>query len=218
MDGLPVTAFMERTLLEMSRNPLIELADDLAGDSDVRLREEGDAGPFIERLAEFLQGKDSAILGGVAVRSYVRGRPTLDLDVMIDARHWQDMVRFLAEQGAQSTGCIENTFMYAFADFKLDLDVRIARTDLDREALQAVLTRRFKRWMLRVVQADFLAAMKVKACSERAGTEKGDQDRRDVQRLVAGPTSEPAVRSILQRHRPDLLATLDGILQASGHS
>lgn len=213
-EGLPVTAFLERTLLEMSRNPLVQLADDLAGDAGARYGEEGDAGPFLDRLAEFLQGKDAAISGGVAVRAFVRERPTLDLDVMIDERHWSDMVRFLADQGAQSTGCIESTFMYAFADFRLDLDVRVAKTGLDREALQATLPRRFKKWKLQVVQPDFLAAMKVKAFAERSETAKGDQDRRDVQRLVAGPTTEPAVRAILARHRPDLLATLEEILRA----
>ena len=81
-----------------------------------------------------------------------------------------------------------------------------------------MLTRRFKKWMLHVVQPDFLAAMKVKAYSERADTQKGEQDRRDVQRLVAGPTTEATVRSILERHRPDLLEILDEILRTPGRT
>lgn len=211
-DGLPATALLERTLLEMSRHPLIELADSLASEGEVRFREEGDAGPFLESLAEFLQGKEAAIIGGVAVRAFVRGRPTMDLDVMIDERHWSEMASFLAKQGARSTGCIEDTLLYDFAEFRLDLEVRVAKSDLDRAALRTLLSRRSKQWMLHIVQPDYLAAMKVKAYGDRKGTAKGDQDRRDVQRLVAGPTHASAVRVILQTHRQDLLATLEEIL------
>ncbi len=213
-DGLPLSAFLERTLLEMSRNPLIELADNLARDADIRSKEEGDAGPFLEALAEFLQGRQFAIIGGVAVRSYVRDRPTLDFDLMISDAEWPDLVRFLSEHGAESAGSVEDTFLYTFGDFKLDLDIRIARSDLDREALGAVVTRRFKKWILRVVKPDHLAAMKLKAHSERKGTRKGDRDRNDVLDLLAGHASEAALRELLGRHRPDLIAVLEEVLRA----
>ncbi|MBI4566068.1 MAG: hypothetical protein HY716_15385 [Planctomycetes bacterium] len=204
------SADLEATLIEMGRHPLLDLADELSGEAEERMREEGDSGPFIERLAEFLQGKNHALIGGLGVRAYVRQRPTLDFDVMIDPKHWTEMRRFLVREGADSAGSVEDTYLFRFERFKLGLDVRLARSPLDQDALRNTEARPFKRWKLRIVKPNHLAAMKVKAFSERKGSPQGDQDRQDVLRLIeTGKASRQGVRAVLKKHRPDLLAEFE---------
>src|SRR5262245_48332870 len=100
--------------------------------------------------------------------------------------------------------------MYAFAGFKMGLDVRLAKSPLDQEALLNYVERPFKRWKLRVVKPDSLVAMKLKAYSERRGSPQGDQDRRDVLHLVSGKhATDKRARSILKKHRPELISVLD---------
>lgn len=176
--------------------------------------EEGDAGPFIERLVDFLQGKTHALIGGLAVRAYVRVRPTKDFDVMIDARHWTEMRSFLAREGAESVGAVEDTFLYTFPSFRMDVDVRLANTPLDREAVASVVERPYHGKTLRVVDPAHLATMKVKAFEERRGTPKGEQAA-DVRQLIGQKLADELdVRKVLERHRPDLLRVLDEILGA----
>ena len=206
---------LELSLIEISRNPLVELADELSGEADVRKKDEGDAGPFIGHLAEFLQDKEHALIGGLGVRAYVRERPTFDFDVMISPGHWTEMRKFLSRHGAEASGSVEQTYMYSFPDFKMGLDVRLAKSPLDQEAIQNTIARPFKKWKLQVVKADYLAAMKVKAYSERKEQPQGEQDKRDVLRLLAGKHARTsAVQSILKKHRPDLLPELEEILKA----
>ena len=200
---------LEVTLLEMSHNVVIELADRVAE----RPTRESDAGPFLERFAAFLQGKTFALIGGVAVRAYLRDRPTMDLDVMIDEAHWDAMRRFLHDERADSTATVEDTYCYSIPGTELLLDVRLARSPLDRDALAHILVGRYKRWQLRVVQPNHLVAMKVKAYAERKGTRKGRRDRDDIVDLLADRASAEIVRELLVTHRPDLVELFDRIRQ-----
>ncbi len=198
---------LEITFLEMSQNAVIDLADRVAE----RPSREGDAGPFLERFAAFLQGKRFALIGGVAVRAYLRDRPTMDLDVMIDEAHWDAIRRFLHEERAESNATVENTYCYNIPGTELLLDVRLARSLLDREALAHFVAGRYKRWQLRVVQPNHLVAMKVKAYADRKGTRKGRRDRDDILDLLADRASADAVRQILLTHRPDLVELFDQV-------
>lgn len=104
---------LETSLIEISRNPLVELADELSGEAEMRKKEEGDAGPFIERLVQFLQDKDHALIGGLGVRAHVRERPTLDFDAMIQGGHWGEM---RAEQVEYSLP-VESAYLCTFRSF-----------------------------------------------------------------------------------------------------
>jgi len=171
-------------------------------------------GRFREALTDFLAGKDHAFIGGVAVRSYgAREAPTKDYDVMVDSRHLKEITSFLEGQGAALKGTVEDTYQFRVEHLKFDFDVRVATSPLDREALAAAKGATFSGRKLRIVQSDHLAAMKVKAYSERKGSVKGQLDASDVRGLIGvGATTEDAVRGALKKHRPDLLAELDEIL------
>ncbi|MBI4612698.1 MAG: hypothetical protein HY720_03725 [Planctomycetes bacterium] len=204
---------LEASLIEMTRHPLLVLADELSGEAQMRREDEGDPGPFIERLVDFLQGRGHAIIGGLAVRAYVRIRPTNDFDVMMSPENWDAIRSFLAAEDAECSSSVEETYLYTFRSFKLDLDVRLARSPLDRAALDHTEARAYRGRTLAVVEANYLAAMKVKAYSERKELPKGEQDSKDVRRLIrANKADEKAVRAILARHRPDLLPELGEIL------
>ncbi len=207
LSSLAQPKHLELTLLEMSHNAVIELADRVAE----RPTREGDAGPFLERFAAFLQGETFALIGGVAVRAYLRDRPTMDLDVMIDEAHWDAMRRFLHQENADSTATVEDTYCYNIPGTELLLDVRLARSPLDRDALAHFVVGRYKRWQLRVVQPNHLVAMKVKAYAERKGTRKGRRDRDDILDLLGDRASAEVVRDLLLAHRPDLVELFDRI-------
>jgi hypothetical protein len=197
----------------MGRNSLIELADALSGEEEVRKREEGDSGPFLGRLAEFLENRVHGIIGGLGVRAYVRERPTMDFDVMIDSKEWASIKQFLVREGAELQGTLEETRMYTFQAFRMELDIRVAKSSLDQESLRHTKIRSYKKWKLRVVEPDYLAAMKVKAYSERKELPQGKQDRSDVRRLIDEKHArDRSIRTILKKHRPDLVPALDEIL------
>lgn len=205
---------LEHSIYEMTRHPLLELADELSGEAELRRKEEGDAGPFIDRLAKFLQGKEHGIIGGLGVRAHIRLRPTDDFDIMIDTKHWNEMKEFVRQEGLEHEFSIESTHKYKVPATRMELDVRLAESPLDKEALQNVFERPYHGMPLRVVKANHLVAMKVKAYSERKEYPGGRQDRTDVLDLLKlGKADEQAVRAILKKHRPDLLPELDEILK-----
>lgn len=174
-------------------------------------------GKFRDAFTESLVAKDHAFIGGVAVRSYgARETPTKDYDVMVDPKHLREITAFLEAQGAELKDSVEDTYHFRVETLKLDFDLRVARSPMDREALSKAKGATYAGRKLRIVTPDYLAAMKVKAFSERKGSEKGRLDAADVRGLVeVGATTEDAVRDILKRHRPDLLPELDGILRAA---
>ena len=123
--------------------------------------------------------------------------------------------KFLADEGAEVAGSIEETYLYTFPWVKPDLDVRLARSPLHREALASVAEKPAGRGKkLNVVEPDHLVAMKVKAYSERKKLPKGEQDRKDIVQLIRQKlANEGTVRAILAKHRPDLAPELDEILK-----
>jgi hypothetical protein len=137
----------------------------------------------------------------------------MDYDIMIDQAGLSIAHKFLETQGAALRDSVKDTYQYVVEPIRLDVDVRIARSGLDREALAAAVAATYRTRRLRIVRADHLAAMKVKAYSERKNHPKGRQDGDDVRNLIVhGRTSASSVRDVLSRHRPDLLTHLDEIL------
>lgn len=209
----PTADRLARALTEMGRTPLLDLADEMSEESDRRRLEEGDPATFIEQFADFLQKRKHAFIGGIAVRTYLRQRPTDDLDVMVDASAWDDARRFVSSEHGESVGQVGETTTYEFPDFTMEVDIRVARSPLDIEALDGAVERPFKGRRLKVVHPNHLVAMKVRAFSERKQQPGGDQDRKDVRRLfTAALASEASVRDILERLRPDLVPELNELL------
>jgi hypothetical protein len=138
----------------------------------------------------------------------------MDYDVMIDIAHLKELTAFLEKQGAVLKSTVEDTYSFRVEPLKFDFDLRVARSSMDREALDRAKGATFGGRRLRIVTPDYLAAMKVKAYGERKGSEKGELDASDVLGLVGvGATTSGAVESILKKHRPDLMAELDEILR-----
>jgi len=211
---------LEEALWEAGPNPVTDFADALECEGrydmppDEKDRWEA-LGRFRDALTQFLAGKEAAFIGGVAVRTYGgRTTATVDFDFLVAPSLLKDVTSFLESEGAELKGTVESTYSFRVKPCALNVDVRLAQSALDQEALQTGGTSRFRGRQLGIVRPDFLAAMKVKAYSERKGQSEGDQDRKDVQGLVrVGSTSPEAIREILKRHRPDLVSELDEILQ-----
>ncbi len=165
-------------------------------------------GQFRDDVTSFLQAKDHAFVGGVAVRSYAaRSVPTKDYDVMIDPHHLQEFTRFLEGKGAKLMGTVEATYSFRIVPLEFDFDLRIAQSSLDREALSNGKTATYAGKKLGIVAPEVLAAMKVKAYSERKNTDEGKQDASDVRGLVkVGATTRERIRVLHEKHRPDRLA------------
>lgn len=204
---------LERSIEEMSYHPILAIADELSGEAEVRRTEEGDPGPFLARLITFLERIDHAISGGLAVRTYLRERPTLDFDVLISEDAWEPTRAFASREGLQLRSAAEDIYSFGVPGTKMEFDVLVARSPLWKAALASTVKRKVFGTSVRVLKPDALAAMKVKSYSERKGLPPGDADKMDIRRLVEKGLARPgAVRGILRRHRPDLLPTLDEIL------
>lgn len=204
---------LERSIEEMSYHPLLALADELSGEADVRRREEGDPGPFLERLIAFLQGIEHAISGGLALRTYLRERPTLDFDVLVSESAWERVQAFVSREGLTPLSAAQDIYSFGVPGTRMGFDVLVARSPLWKASLVDTVDRRVFGKTVRVLKPNFLAAMKVKSYSERKELPAGEADKNDVRRLVEKGLAIPdAVREILRRHRPDLLAELDEIL------
>lgn len=214
-----VACGLESALWEVGPNHLTEFADALQFEgkpkvSGAKQKKWEALGRFRDELTRFLADKKAAFIGGVAVRSYGgRTTPTIDYDVLIDSGLLKPMTRILETLGGSLQGTVEETYHFYIAGPEIDLDVRVARTSLDQEALA---TRKQAAWegrRLGIVTPKALAAMKVKAYSERKKQPEGATDRADVKGLIAvGATTEQEVRRMLKKHRPDLLPELDEIL------
>lgn len=205
---------LERSIVEMTYNPLVELADQLSGEAEVRKMEEGDAGPFLGRLIEFLGGVEHAVSGGLAMRTYLRERPTLDFDVLVSGAAWEAVKDFAGRENLDLISTAEDIYSYRIPGTKMEFDVLVARSPLWKDALAATIERTVFKKPVRVLKPDFLAAMKVNAYSERKGLPGGEADKQDIRRLIEkGLADEDALRDILRRHRPDLLPELDEVLR-----
>lgn len=214
------TPGLAQALAEMGPNELTELADGLQIEGFDRpsggfFPMWQSIGAFRDDLVHFLSGKRHTFIGGVAARSYgAREGPTFDYDIMIAPELLQEVNAFLEKNGAVLKGTVEDTYLYRVTSLSFDVDVRVARSGLDWAALDAAKTATYGATRLGIVTPVHLAAMKVKAFSERASTEKGRMDRLEVLGLLrTGATMEAGIREVLDAHRPDLLATLGAMLQ-----
>lgn len=205
--------------MEAGPNPITELADGLEFEGKPSMpphkKSEWEAlGRFRDALTAFLAGKDAAFIGGTAVRSYGgRAGPTVDYDLLIAPELLKTVTKFLEEQTGRLEGSVENTCLFRITVCNIDVDVRVAKTPLDIEALSTAKRANFFGRRLKIVRPAHLAAMKVKAYSERKELKKGRMDRDDVRGLLeCGATTATEIRDLLQCHRPDLLPALDEIL------
>lgn len=219
----------ENALDEMGPNHLTEFADSLAATLDDQAACRLDRGfsmiteslgRFREALVDFLQARRHAFAGGVAVRTYrARVGPTEDYDFLIDPVHMPEFMDFMEKQGAILQGTSDDTFFFSlkYDTHAFHVDVMEARSPLCKEALDAATPVSYQGRRLRLVTADHLAAMKVKAYQERRDAVKRRTDRADVLGLLAtGKGTADKVRDILNRRRPDLLPVLEEILGGAG--
>jgi len=220
MSPREVAVGLEEALWESGPNPLTEFADALEFEGKNQMPPEESArweamGHFREALTKFLANKNVAFIGGVAVRSY-GGRlgPTQDYDILLDPTLLQETVAFLGTQGGQLEASVEDPFIFHIPTPDMKLDLRVARSPLDLEALFTAQPARFQGRPLKLVRPAPLAAMKLKAYSERKQLPKGRLDREDIRGLIAcGATTEEEIRATLLRHRPDLLPELEEVLR-----
>jgi len=216
-----VVCGLEVALWEAGPNPVTDFADALQFEgkpkmaSDKQEKWEG-LGGFRDSLTKFMEGKNIAFIGGVAVRSYGgRTAATLDFDVLVEPKLLQGTTKFLEGQGGILMGSSEHTYHFNLKRLDLNLDVRVAKSPLDEAALAGAKLATFQERKLKIVLAKALTAMKVKAYSERKHEPQGLTDRDDVRGLLkVGAATEPEVRQVLKKYRPDLLAELDEILSA----
>ena len=211
---------LEEALWEAGPNPVTDFADALEFEGKPKMASDKQGkwealGHFREELTKFLTGRNAAFIGGVAVRSYGgRTAATIDFDVLIEPGLLREMTKFLEGQGGELQGTVENTYSFRIKGPAMDLDVRVAKGPLDEAALKGAQKATFEGRKLKIVGAAALAAMKVKAYSERKDGPQGAVDRTDVRGLLkAGATTEHEVRQVLSKHRPDLLGELTEILR-----
>jgi hypothetical protein len=216
-----VACGLEDALWEAGPNPITDFADALEFEGKPKMASDKEdrwkaLGKFREALTEYLSGKNAAFVGGVAVRSYGgRTGATLDMDILIDPKLLKETTRFLEKEGGSLTGSEENSYHFRIKDPDLDVDVRVAKGSLDEAALGGAKRACFQGRKLKIVLPGDLAAMKVKAYSERKETPQGKVDREDVLGLLrVGATTEQDVRRILKKYRPDLLPQFEEILNA----
>lgn len=210
---------LDRALWEAGPIPVTDFADALECEGKYTMppkeREQWEAlGRFRDALTTFLEDKNVAFIGGVAVRTYGgRLTPTVDFDLLVERSFLKDITAFLEAQGGVLQGTVENTYSFFLEPCALDFDLRVAESALDKEELATANPAPFKGRRLQIVRAGLLAAMKVKACRERKDQPEGVQDRDDVRGLIrSGATTEFEIREILTRFRPDLLRELEEIL------
>ncbi len=214
-----VAVGLETALWESGPNHLTEFADTLEFEGKPQMpphkKEQWDAlGRFRDHLTLFLVGKKAAFIGGVAVRSYGgRVGATTDYDLLVEEGFLKPVTSFLLKETGDLKGSVEDTYLFHIASCALDIDIRVARSPLDKEALAKAKAATFMGRKLKVVRPAHLAAMKVKAFRERKEGKKGRLDREDVQGLVdSGATDVVEIQEVLKRRRPDLLSELDEIL------
>lgn len=214
-----VACGLEVALWEAGPNPVTDFADALQFEGKPKMpsdkQEKWEAlGRFRDDLTKFLEGKNAAFIGGVAVRSYGgRTAATVDFDVLVEPKLLHGMTKFLEEKGGTLMGTVENTYSFNLKGPDLDVDVRVAKGPLDEAALESAKPATFQGRKLKIVLAKALTAMKVKAYSERKHDPQGKVDRNDVRGLLrVGATTEHEVRQMLKKYRPDLLSELDEIL------
>jgi len=215
-----VACRLEEALWEAGPNHLTDFADALEFEGKPKVSEDKKKKwealrRFREEMTKFLEKKDAAFIGGVAVRSYGgRTTPTIDYDVLVAPKLLKSMTAFLEGQSGSLKGTVENTYMFHLKEPDLRLDVRVARSPLDEEALSTAKKSTFEGRKLGIVNPRALAAMKVKAYSERKELPPGAQVRADVRGLIdVGATTDAEIRKLLKKHRPDLLSELDEILK-----
>jgi hypothetical protein len=226
--GMPdrqVAVGLEGALWESGPNHLTDFADALQFEGKPAMSPENSArwealGRFREALTLFLAGKNAAFIGGVAVRSYggslrLPMRPTGDYDLLIDDELLKQMTKFLEGQGGVLDSTDEDTYFFYLKPADLHIDVRTARQPFDRLALSRAKGATFEERKLKIVIPPVLAAMKVKAWSERRDLEKKAIDANDVRGLIGRRIAlESEVRDLLLKYYPDLVANLDEILKS----
>jgi hypothetical protein len=216
-----VACGIEDALWEAGPNPVTDFADTLEFEGKQKMpsdkQEKWEAlGRFRDELTKYLSGKNAAFIGGVAVRSYGgRTAATIDFDVLVDPKLLKETTKFLESEGGILMGTQENTYHFRIKGPAIDLDIRVAKGSLDEDALAGAKPAKFEGRKLKIVLAGALAAMKVKAYSERKNEPQGKIDRADVRGLLkVGATNEVEVRQMLKKHRPDLLPEFEEILGA----
>lgn len=216
-----VACGLETALWEAGPNPITDFADELQFEGKRKMPtgnfEQWQAiGKFRDALTAYLEGKNTAFIGGVAVRSYGgRTTPTIDFDVLIEPKLLNGITHLVEKEGGRLMGTVENTYSFHIKRAGFDLDIRVAKGPLDEAALAGAKSARFQGRKLKIVLPEYLTAMKVKAYSERKRDAQGKVDRSDVRGMLSvGATTEAEVRKILQKLRPDLLSEFAEILRA----
>ncbi len=216
---------LESTLASMGPNELTDfaLALEIEGvekpDDSSRALEA--RGGLRRALTSFLPEKNHAFIGGIAALSYgARVGMTEDYDLLIGRDLLKDLTRLLEAQGAELMRTEPDIYFFHIKAAKLWIDVIVATSSLEIEALASVKTARYEGRRLRIVSPPHRAAMRVKAYAERprrpapfGGPPKIELDRQDILGLLRRKMIDPAaVRDVLRKHQPDLVPVFEGIL------
>jgi hypothetical protein len=188
---------LERSLLEgyMSETYLESLFGGRPSDELV-----GGLGTVLEAVS----GKKYALAGALAVRAYVRLRPTFDADFLIDSTDAREAVRVLLSKGFQvsaTPGLIGEITTLARGRFVTDLIV--PTLGLSKEALASAVDHEFGERKIRVAPRDHLAAIKF-FVGLRLGGADGAKHLLDARALIGAGADIRRVTALVRREDPSM--------------
>jgi hypothetical protein len=155
-------------------------------------------------VLDAVQEKDYALAGALAVRAYVRLRPTLDANLFVGSGALKDLVRALEAQGFQAggtPGLIGDITTLTRGAFEVDFIV--PRIRLAADALTTATDHPLGDRKVRVVGREHLAAVKFYVGLKLGGRE-ADKHLQDARALVEAGADKARVRELLRAEDPAL--------------
>jgi hypothetical protein len=140
MTNQPTEESVKRAFTEMSDNALVRFADAI---SLREIHNKKDPLELIEKVIYHLQGKKFAITDSTAIRAYIHKRPEQKLDILIEENIWDGLKEFFSTLNAELIGD-NNVFMVTVPSYDLVINVIIARSQLNKDALQNVISIPYK--------------------------------------------------------------------------
>ena len=155
-------------------------------------------------VLEAVDGRGCALAGALAVRAYVRLRPTFDADFLVDRADLKALVKHLEARGfttEATPGEIGDITTLRHGRFAVDLivpKVRLAREALKKAELHDVGDRK-----VRVVSREYLAAIKF-FVGLRLGGREGAKHLQDARSLIESGADKKRVEALVTTEDPTL--------------
>lgn len=155
-------------------------------------------------VLEAVEGRPCALAGALAVRAYVRLRPTFDADFLVERTHLKPLVKLLEARGftvEATPGEIGDITTLRSGRFAVDFivpKIRLAREALKHADLHDVGDRK-----VRVVSREYLAAVKF-FVGLRLGGREGEKHLQDARSLIKSGVDLKRVEKLVRAEDPAL--------------